>query len=162
MRQYWWGVENRKKKMSWVAWERLTLPKSQGGIGFRDMRAYNQALLAKQAWRLLTNPESLCARLLRAKYYPNGNLVDTVFPSNSSAVWKGIEHGPELVKKGILWRVGNGASIRTWRDPWIPRAWSRQVITLKGQNVLTHVSELICPVTGTWDAQLGARFILAR
>ena len=96
------GVENRKKKMAWVAWERLTLPKSQGGVGFRNMRAYNQALLAKQAWRLLTNPESLCARLLRAKYYPNGNLVDTVFPSNSSAVWKGIEHGPELVKKGIL------------------------------------------------------------
>ena len=116
------GVENGKKKMAWVAWERMTLPKSQGGIGFRDMRAYNQALLAKQAWRLLTNPESLCARLLRAKYYPNGNLVDTVFPSNSSAVWKGIEHGLEVVKKGILWRVGNGASIITWRDPWIPRA----------------------------------------
>ena len=63
------------------------------------MRAFNQALLAKQALRLLVAPESLCARLLRAKYYPNWNLLDTVFLSNSSAVWKGIGHGLNLVKK---------------------------------------------------------------
>lgn len=101
IRQYWWGVENGKIKMAWVAWDKLTLPKSKGGIGFRDMRAFNQALLAKQAWRLLISPDSLCARLLRAKYYPNGNLVDMVFPSNSSAVWKGIEYGLELVGKKV-------------------------------------------------------------
>uniref|UniRef100_A0A453QXK3 Reverse transcriptase domain-containing protein n=1 Tax=Aegilops tauschii subsp. strangulata TaxID=200361 RepID=A0A453QXK3_AEGTS len=97
MRQYWWGVENGKRKMAWVAWDKLILPKPKGGLGFRDMRAHNQALLAKQALRLLMTPESLCARLLRAKFFPNGTLVDTVFPSNSSAVWKGIEYGLELV-----------------------------------------------------------------
>lgn len=102
MRQYWWDVENGKRKMAWVAWERLSLPKSRGGLGFRDMHAYNQDLLAKHAWRLLTTPDSLCARLLKAKYFPNGNLVDTVFPSNSSWVWKGIEYDLVLVKKGMI------------------------------------------------------------
>ncbi|RLN04844.1 hypothetical protein C2845_PM13G09270 [Panicum miliaceum] len=29
-------------------------------------------MLAKQAWRLVQNPSSLCARVLRAKYYPDG------------------------------------------------------------------------------------------
>ena len=102
MRQYWWGVENGKRKMAWLSWKKMVVPKSMGGMGFRDMRAFNQALLAKQAWRLLDCPNRLCARVLRAKYYPHGNLLDTVFPTSSSAEWKGIVHGLELVKKGII------------------------------------------------------------
>jgi len=96
MRQYWWGVENGKRKMAWLSWEKMMLPKAMGGMGFHDMRAFNQALLAKQAWHLLDSPDSLCARLLKAKYYPRGNLLDTVFSATSSAVWKGIVHGLDL------------------------------------------------------------------
>lgn len=43
------------------------------------MQTFNQALLGRQAWCLVDNPASLCARVLKAKYYPNGSLVDTVF-----------------------------------------------------------------------------------
>lgn len=56
-------------------------------------------LLAEQAWCLLESPASLCARLLRTKYYPNGNLIGTTFAGNVSAVWRGIEHGLQLLKK---------------------------------------------------------------
>ena len=108
MRQYWGGVENGKKKMAWTSWDKMILPKAMGGMGFRDMRAFNQALLAKQAWRLIQNPNGLCARVLKAKYFPNGNILDTVFASDASPVWRAIEFGLELLKKGIIWRVGNG------------------------------------------------------
>jgi hypothetical protein len=77
IQQYWWGVEKGKRKMAWLAWDKMILPKSMGGMGFRDTRAFNQALLAKQAWRLIEHPESLVARLLSAKYCPSGKLVDT-------------------------------------------------------------------------------------
>ena len=85
--------------MAWLSWDKLRLPKCKGGMGFRDMRAFNQALLAKQAWGLIESPDSLCARLLKAKYFPNESLIDIVFTGSSSAVWKGIAHGLELVKK---------------------------------------------------------------
>jgi hypothetical protein len=75
-------------------------------MGFRDMRKFNQALLARQAWRLVQFPQSLCARVLRAKYFPNGELVDTVFTGNASPTWRSIEYGLELLKQGIVWRVG--------------------------------------------------------
>jgi hypothetical protein len=67
-----------------MAWDKMTKPKCQGGLGFRDLRLFNQALLAKQAWRLIEYPDSLCPRLLKSKYYPVGDLADTAFIQNSS------------------------------------------------------------------------------
>jgi hypothetical protein len=85
----------------------LARREGQGGIGFHDMKKFNQALLARQAWRLIQFLDRLCARLLKAKYYTNGDIVDMIFPSDTSPTWKGVEYGLELVKKGIVWRIGS-------------------------------------------------------
>ena len=82
------------------------------------MHLFNLALLASQGWRLIQNPESLCARVLKSKYFPKGDLLDTVFSSDASPVWRGIEHGLVLLKKGLVWRVGNGKRIQIQRDQW--------------------------------------------
>jgi len=50
-------------------------------MGFRDLESFNLALLAKQIWRLLLEPDSLCARVLRAIYYPNGKLLNVKLKS---------------------------------------------------------------------------------
>lgn len=76
----------------------MTKPKRGGGIGFHDMHLFNQALLARQGWRLIQKPDSLCARVLKSRYYPHGNFLDTVFSSNASPAWRGIKLGLELLK----------------------------------------------------------------
>jgi hypothetical protein len=82
--KFWWGEDNGQRKVHWVAWDKMLIPKVKGGMGFRDMRLFNKALIARQAWRLIQFPGSLCARLLKAKYYPNGELVDSVFTGMAS------------------------------------------------------------------------------
>jgi hypothetical protein len=44
------------------------MPKSDSGLGFRNIH-FNIAMLARQAWGLLNNPEALFARVLSAKYF---------------------------------------------------------------------------------------------
>jgi hypothetical protein len=84
VRDFWWGEDELKRKVHWENWDTLSSPKDLGGVGFRDSKLMNQALLARQCWRLLKNPDSLCARLLKSIYYPRGNFLDTVFRQDAS------------------------------------------------------------------------------
>jgi len=68
--RFWWSQQDNEHKMHWLSWDKLTKLKDEGGLGFRDIHSFNMAMLAKQGWRLVMNPDSLCAQLLKAKYYP--------------------------------------------------------------------------------------------
>jgi ribonuclease HI len=148
-RDFWWGDEKERRRMHWMSWDKITKRKGQGGMGFKDLHLFNQALLAKQAWRLIAFPDSLCAKLLKAKYYPNGELMDTAFIQNPSPGWQGIMHGLELLKKGAIWRIGNGAKVRIWRDNWVPRG-NMKISANVNNSRLRRVSQLINNHDHTW------------
>lgn len=76
--KYWWGQSKDEKKIHWINWKKLCNSKDRGGMGFRDIQAFNLALLAKQTWRLIHNNHSLFFHVYKARYFPNCSFMDAV------------------------------------------------------------------------------------
>ena len=45
--RYWWSQVDKENKIHWASWEKMTKTKKTGGLGFRDLHAFNLAILAK-------------------------------------------------------------------------------------------------------------------
>ena len=61
MRKFWWGQRGCESKIAWVSWKKMCKSKLNGRMGFRNLQAFNLAMLAKQGLRLISNPNSLVA-----------------------------------------------------------------------------------------------------
>jgi len=120
MMNYWWGGSADSGHIHWLRWERLTQHKSKGGIGFRDLHLFNKAMLGKQGWRLITRPDSLCARVLKGRYFHDSDFLGTTRKKHASHTWRAILAGKEVVHRGAFKRIGNGTSTNIWQDRWIP------------------------------------------
>lgn len=97
----------------------MALPKNKGGLGFRDFYGFNLALLGKHVWKFCNDPESLVARLFKARYFPCGNILRASKGTGSSFVWSGIWEAKEYLKGGFRWILGDGKEIRIFKDPWL-------------------------------------------
>ena len=107
--------------MCWVAWEEMTKPKNLGGMGFRDIEMSNLALLARQAWRILQDPDTLSARVLKAVYFPDTLFLDAALGPSPSRVWRAIVDGRDVLQQGLIQRIGTGEETEVWSSNWIPR-----------------------------------------
>ena len=119
IRKFWWGHRGNQRKIHWSKWSTLCLPKDLGCMGFKELQKFNDAMLAKQVWRLLENKKTLFHRFSRKFFFPNGNIF-TAKEGNGSFAWKSILIGREVIKKGVIWRVGNGKNILIYQDRWLP------------------------------------------
>lgn len=88
-------------------------------MGFRDFENFNQALLAKRLWRIITKPQSLVARVLKENYFKDVGVMEASIKRNASYMWKSILAAKELVKEGSRWKVGSEKTIKIWGDKWL-------------------------------------------
>ncbi|XP_031116501.1 uncharacterized protein LOC116020159 [Ipomoea triloba] len=154
MNRFWWG-SGTERRIHWKAWDRLCIPKKFGGLGFKDLRVFNLAMLGKQAWRFLTMPNSLVARIYKARYYPKTSFIDAAVGNCPSFCWRSIMAAHNLICSGARRRIGDGKSTLIWGHSWLPDDPSPMVHTTMPANLNgTYVSGLIDEESGTWDISI--------
>ncbi|XP_021737850.1 uncharacterized protein LOC110704377 [Chenopodium quinoa] len=89
--RFFWGQKELQRKIHWKSRDTMCAPKCLGGMGFKDLEIFNDALLGKQAWRLIHKEESLLSRVMKAKYYPKIVILGLLF-----GIWRKLFLGESL------------------------------------------------------------------
>ena len=117
MRNFWWGQRHHKSKIAWVSWSKMCKSKFEGGMGFRGLQAFNLAMLAKQGWRMMSHPSSLMARLYKAGYFPNNDVLSANLGSNPSFAWRSIHQSLEVLKQGTKEKLFTSGMTNGYQPP---------------------------------------------
>ncbi|CAN1800751.1 Uncharacterized mitochondrial protein AtMg00310, partial [Linum perenne] len=86
-----------------------------GGLGFRDFSTFNRALLAKQCWRILTNPNLLLSRVLKIVYFPNTTLLQSNGRGRPSWGWQILMVQRDFLQPSLRWQI-----VDALEDHWLP------------------------------------------
>jgi hypothetical protein len=153
---FWWGSNRGQNKgINWLSWDKLTMRKEFGGMGFRHLYGFNLAMLGKQGWSLLTNQDTIVARIFKARYFPDCDFLGARLGHNPSFVWRSIYTSQAIVRGGLRWCVGDGSQINIWNDPWLREQENAFVTSpmVQGREQLT-VADLLNPLSHNWKWDL--------
>ena len=88
--RFWWGNNKDHRPIHWRRWEKMCQGKSRGGMGFQDLSSFNQALVAKQGWRIIQVSDSLVVRVMKARYFKFSSFIEGKTDSYPSFMWRSI------------------------------------------------------------------------
>ena len=161
IRKFWWGYGGDNRKIHWVRWERLCEVKEVRGMGFKEIEKSNDPILAKQVWRMMNNRDSLCYRVCKARFFPNGSILDAKESSLGSYAWKSILSAWDIIKKGAVWCIGDGQSVCIREDKWLLDEVYRKVsLPISSIPPDAKVSGLIDANIGSWRTDNALKCIL--
>ncbi|XP_042974665.1 uncharacterized protein LOC122306301 [Carya illinoinensis] len=97
----------------------------------------------------------MAAMVLKDKYFRHFTILDSNLGHRPSVMWRSLWGSLELLKEGLVWRVGNGRQINIWGDKWIPKLSTMRVQTPRTLlEADAKVSEFIKEGSKTWKEEM--------
>lgn len=155
MNSFWWGNGKNKKGVRWMVWDRMCHVKEAGGLGFKDLKQFNIAMLAKQGWRLLNDANPFVTKLMKSKYFPNTDFLNAQLGASPSYMWRSIFAAQSIVKQGCRRSIGTGEDTSIWNEPWLTCPENGYITTTVSPELqLAKVSSLLEVGDRRWDGDI--------
>ncbi|XP_074378282.1 putative mitochondrial protein AtMg00310 [Apium graveolens] len=128
--------------------------KYEGGLGFRCLRDFNMAMMGKQCWRLLTNPDSLVARVYKARYYADKDFMEVELGNSPSFIWRCVWEAKKVISSGSCWRIGNGKNVSILQHPWLQNVENPYIIMNSPAIAQKKMASLFRTDAKQWDIEI--------
>lgn len=149
IRKFLWGKLDKTRYISLIGWDKVCRKKDEGGLGVRDIKLFNDALLLKLVWQLASGQDKLWVKFFQAKYYPRKGLWANASTGGCSLLGRELQKLKKFFQDDLLWHVGDGTNIGALNQPWYD-GWTPIVIGSNAQRDC-RVADLILEEEGEWD-----------
>lgn len=112
IRSFWWtGVrqEAGARALCLRAWKDICTPKSEGGLGIRNMQAMNQGLILAAAWRIADDVDGHIYNVLKSKYFHDSSIWTAKNNVPKSAFWTSVLKILPLLKAHSSYQITRGS-----------------------------------------------------
>ena len=138
-----------------VAWHSICYPLREGGLGIKNLKAWNKAAMLKHIWNLMVDKRSLWAVWVHTVLLRHRSFWSLNIPSTTSWSWRKILQSREWCRGWFIKSIGNGLSTSLWYDYWLPDGkrlidiYPLRVLTSTGLSWNSMVSNII--QDGCWN-----------
>ncbi|GJW75379.1 hypothetical protein Tco_0134749 [Tanacetum coccineum] len=118
LKNFLWSQSDVSKGQAKVAWKAVCKPKSQGGLGLKDLMMWNKTLLVKHIWNIACKKDTLWVKWVNTVKL--GGVSNWVVQKEEcdSWGWKSLLTIKDLIKSHILYKIGNEEDTYMWYDNW--------------------------------------------
>ncbi|GKF34194.1 hypothetical protein Tco_0107394 [Tanacetum coccineum] len=131
MKGFLWSHKDLKRGSAKVAWKDIYAPKSQGGLGIKRLGPWNETLLCKHLWNLITKKESLWVKWVYIVRLKEKSIWNVEIDENDSGTWKAILNLREKVRNNVWKEIKDGKDTSVWFDKWCHDTPLGEKITFK-------------------------------
>lgn len=133
--RFYCGGDVEGRKLHWMSQRKLSRNKKDGGLGFRFVHVFNETLLAKQWWRIMTQEDSLVARMMKARYFLNSSIWESRVNYRPNFTWSSILSRKSIIEEDCMWCACDGKTIPTMKDKWLPNLPRARILPYEGGHI---------------------------
>lgn len=108
-----------RKSYPLVAWEKVFLPKGEGGLGILQVASWSKASFSKLLWKIVANENYLWVRWTKAAYLKGRSIWNARARDDHPWCWRKLLKLRDAVKNHVEYLVGDGRQLYLFFDNWL-------------------------------------------
>lgn len=163
LKRFLWHTNEGKSFKFSVSWKEVCMQKSEGGLGLKSLHIWNEALMAKHLWNVISNKDSLWVKWVNGQWLKGDSIWVSKPNQDNSWSWRQILSLRDKVRNFVIHKIGNGKKCFFWFDKWHERGPMCNLINYaslvhSSMDMKIKVADLVNNGAWNWPCSWNSRF----